>query len=55
MPPHADRWWVKITDFGVTKRIYEWPSGTSTANGTPTYIPPEMQILFSDQCFAADI
>jgi serine/threonine protein kinase len=61
MPPDRD-WWVKITDFGISKRIDEGSSGKSTLKGTPAYIPPEMQKLFSGQRaigavdpFAADI
>lgn len=38
-PP--SQWWVKLADFGISKRIEE-ASGGSTLHGTPGYIAPEL-------------
>ncbi|OOQ87235.1 hypothetical protein PEBR_18173 [Penicillium brasilianum] len=38
-PP--SQWWVKLADFGISKRIEE-ASGGSTIHGTPGYIAPEL-------------
>ncbi|CEO60026.1 hypothetical protein PMG11_04669 [Penicillium brasilianum] len=38
-PP--SQWWVKLADFGISKRIEE-ASGGSTLHGTLGYIAPEL-------------
>ncbi|CAI7613637.1 unnamed protein product [Penicillium bialowiezense] len=38
-PPRT--WWVKLSDFGLSKRI-ENESGTRTLKGTPGYMAPEL-------------
>lgn len=37
--PHI--WWVKVADFGISKRAKE-ASGMTTLMGTPEYMTPEM-------------
>ncbi|CAI7591897.1 unnamed protein product [Penicillium glandicola] len=39
-PP--DDWWVKIADFGISKRIEDGLGKTTTMKGTPGYIAPEL-------------
>ncbi|KAK1143695.1 hypothetical protein N8T08_006095 [Aspergillus melleus] len=39
-PP--DEWWVKIADFGISKRIEDEAGGSSTLKGTLGYIAPEL-------------
>ncbi|KAF3927118.1 hypothetical protein AA313_de0208822 [Arthrobotrys entomopaga] len=39
-PP--SRWWVKIGDFGLSKRIEETLGISSTVKGTPAFMPPEL-------------
>lgn len=39
-PP--DRWWVKISDFGISKRIGESTEEYSTFKGTFAYMAPEL-------------
>ncbi|KAH8431091.1 uncharacterized protein LDX57_008752 [Aspergillus melleus] len=39
-PP--DEWWVKIADFGISKRIEDEVGGSSTLKGTLGYIAPEL-------------
>ncbi len=44
----APQWWIKIGDFGISKRIRE-QSGMQTMVGTPTYIAPEIfPFMFTD-------
>jgi serine/threonine protein kinase len=40
MPPEP--WWVKITDFGISKRIEDSLGAPSTVRGTPQFIAPEL-------------
>ncbi|OCK79014.1 kinase-like protein [Lepidopterella palustris CBS 459.81] len=40
IPPEP--WWVKITDFGISKRIEESLGVPSTMRGTPHFIAPEI-------------
>jgi WD40 repeat protein len=35
-------WWVKIADFGISKRIGEEVAKSTTMKGTPGYIAPEL-------------
>ena len=52
-PP--DEWWVKIADFGISKRIKEG-FGRSTVVGTPGYMAPELHGFIEQGCpYAADI
>ncbi|OKP13338.1 Rho-GTPase-activating protein 5 [Penicillium subrubescens] len=39
-PP--DEWWIKIADFGISKRIEDGHGQTSTLRGTPGYVAPEI-------------
>ncbi|KAJ5692033.1 Tetratricopeptide-like helical [Penicillium macrosclerotiorum] len=39
-PP--DEWWIKLADFGITKRIEEDHGQVSTVKGTPKYCAPEI-------------
>ncbi|KAJ5186705.1 Tetratricopeptide-like helical [Penicillium cf. viridicatum] len=40
-PPH--KWWIKLADFGITKRIEEsHGQPTTTLQGTPEYFAPEI-------------
>jgi serine/threonine protein kinase len=43
-PPHGE-WWIKIGDFGITKRIQEEEQGpiSSTMKGTLRYMAPELR------------
>ncbi|KAK0649170.1 kinase-like domain-containing protein [Cercophora newfieldiana] len=38
-------WWVKIADFGITKRVHE-ATGLTTVVGTPAYMAPEIQGIY---------
>ncbi|KAJ5159252.1 Tetratricopeptide-like helical [Penicillium coprophilum] len=38
-PP--DKWWIKLADFGITKRIDENHGKSTTITGTPRYFAPE--------------
>ncbi|ENH68003.1 Ankyrin repeat domain-containing protein 50 [Fusarium oxysporum f. sp. cubense race 1] len=35
-------WWVKLADFGVSKRLGTETTGTTLAPGTPSYMAPEL-------------
>lgn len=39
-PP--DPWWVKLSDFGISKRVADDPWGLSTTKGTLAYMAPEL-------------
>ncbi|CAP92761.1 Calcium/calmodulin-dependent protein kinase type [Penicillium chrysogenum] len=39
-PP--DKWWIKLADFGITKRIEESHGQSTTIKGTPRYFAPEI-------------
>ncbi|KAL9047360.1 MAG: hypothetical protein Q9214_000044 [Letrouitia sp. 1 TL-2023] len=39
-PP--DPWWVKLSDFGISKRVADNPWGLSTTKGTLAYMAPEL-------------
>ncbi|RSM09569.1 hypothetical protein CDV31_007675 [Fusarium ambrosium] len=50
-PP--DNWWVKICDFGVSKRAEDdSPSTATTVVGTPGFMPPEILGFSPDPCRA---
>ncbi|KAJ5602439.1 hypothetical protein N7537_005395 [Penicillium hordei] len=53
----ADEWWIKISDFGISKRIEAAAPGASTIlRGTPGYIAPEVYGLIKRGApFASDI
>ncbi|KAH7252920.1 kinase-like domain-containing protein [Fusarium solani] len=38
------RWWVKLADFGITKRLEAGTSGSTRRNGTLLYMAPELLI-----------
>ncbi|KAK7211502.1 hypothetical protein V2G26_018680 [Clonostachys chloroleuca] len=38
----APSWWVKLADFGLSKRNGVGANNTTTAKGTPNYMPPEL-------------
>ncbi|KAJ6127856.1 hypothetical protein N7471_009073 [Penicillium samsonianum] len=53
-PP--DDWWVKIADFGISKRIEDDLGKSTTMKGTPGYIAPELyEFTQSDSPYAVDI
>ncbi|KAJ5358988.1 Tetratricopeptide-like helical [Penicillium cataractarum] len=39
-PP--EEWWIKLADFGITKRIEESYGQSTTLKGTPRYLAPEI-------------
>ena len=44
-------WWVKIGDFGISKRLYYDGNGAHTVIGTPDYLAPEISmpdVLYAD-------
>ncbi|CAI7606307.1 unnamed protein product [Penicillium bialowiezense] len=41
-PP--DKWWVKIGDFGISKRVGRGATELRTINGTPGFIAPEIAL-----------
>ena len=47
-------WWVKIGDFGISKRAEEGLTALRTLNGTPGFLAPELLAqfgLFDDSDF----
>ncbi|KAJ5278432.1 hypothetical protein N7524_004585 [Penicillium chrysogenum] len=53
-PP--DDWWVKIADFGITKRIEDRLAKSTTLKGTPGYIAPELyEFTQGGTAYALDI
>ena len=42
MKSRAPHWWVKIGDFGISKRIEESRKQTATIVGTPGFMAPEL-------------
>ncbi|CAG8015659.1 unnamed protein product [Penicillium olsonii] len=49
-PP--DKWWVKIGDFGISKRVGGGATALRTINGTPGFIAPEVALR---QLFEVDV
>ncbi len=41
LPPQRD-WWVKLSDFGISKRIEGSTAMLSSVKGTPQYMAPEL-------------
>jgi serine/threonine protein kinase len=41
-PPQQRNWWVKLSDFGISKRIEGSAAMLSTVKGTPQYMAPEL-------------
>lgn len=41
-------WWVKIGDFGISKRVSNNETSLQTATGTPHYLAPEVYHYVSD-------
>ncbi|KAJ5521021.1 hypothetical protein N7463_001474 [Penicillium fimorum] len=53
-PP--DDWWVKIADFGISKRIEDGLEQSTTMKGTKGYIAPELyKLTQSGTPYAADV
>ena len=44
-----DPWWVKIGDFGISKRNEEAREPISTIKGTSGYMTPELQELLGNE------
>ncbi|RYP42274.1 hypothetical protein DL767_000438 [Monosporascus sp. MG133] len=40
--PPTDHWWVKICDFGLSKRIEDAEGGSAAVKGTPGFLAPEL-------------
>ncbi|ORY03420.1 kinase-like domain-containing protein [Clohesyomyces aquaticus] len=60
LPPQ--NWWVKLADFGISKRVEDCTTGPSTKKGTAGFVPPEFhgftpsgEDTASDPPFSADI
>jgi serine/threonine protein kinase len=54
----SPQWWVKIADFGISKRINSDQTALRTRIGTPRYLAPEVEddeLLDSDYTQAVDI
>jgi serine/threonine protein kinase len=43
MPPQSKRWWVKIGDFGISKRVKNEDTAFRTQTGTQYFQAPEIQ------------
>ncbi|KAJ5906473.1 Tetratricopeptide-like helical [Penicillium subrubescens] len=53
-PPHD--WWIKLADFGITKRVEEGRGQTTTITGTPRYFAPEIWGFSKrENAYASDI
>ncbi|KAJ5371186.1 uncharacterized protein N7496_007278 [Penicillium cataractarum] len=53
-PP--DEWWIKIADFGISKRIEDGHGQASTLRGTPGYVAPELyRFIERGSPYATDI
>ncbi|SCV49926.1 related to Ca2+/calmodulin-dependent protein kinase Ibeta2 [Fusarium fujikuroi] len=53
-------WWVKLADFGISKKLGAETTGTTLAPGTPLYMAPELlqynsQSILAENYFKADI
>ena len=42
-PPQSERWWVKIGDFGISKRVRNEDTALRTQTGTPHFQAPEIR------------
>lgn len=47
-PPQSERWWVKIGDFGISKRVKNEDTALRTQTGTPYFQAPEIQGFIYD-------
>jgi serine/threonine protein kinase len=45
----APVWWVKIGDFGISKRVSNDETALQTATGTPHYLAPEVRHYVRDK------
>ncbi|KAH6870970.1 kinase-like domain-containing protein [Thelonectria olida] len=48
MPTEPGSWWVKLSDFGISKRLEAATSSASTVIGTEEYMAPELLSHLSD-------
>ncbi|KAI1013768.1 hypothetical protein LB503_010636 [Fusarium chuoi] len=53
-------WWVKLADFGISKKLGAETTGTTLAPGTPLYMAPELlqydsRSILTENYFKADI
>ncbi|RKL33071.1 hypothetical protein BFJ72_g10087 [Fusarium proliferatum] len=53
-------WWVKLADFGISKKLGAETTGTTLAPGTPLYMAPELlqydsRSILAENYFKADI
>ncbi|KAL1858173.1 hypothetical protein Daus18300_010055 [Diaporthe australafricana] len=53
-PPERRKWWVKLSDFGISKRIEESAYVQSTIKGTPPYMAPELVFYQRGSCSPID-
>jgi len=53
-PPQSERWWVKIGDFGISKRVVNEDTILRTCIGTQLFLAPEVQgfVDYDDELFA---
>ncbi|SPJ83642.1 uncharacterized protein FTOL_10158 [Fusarium torulosum] len=47
-------WWIKLADFGLSKRVISDPNHTDFAMGTPGYIAPELYDTDQRRCSTRD-
>ncbi|KAJ6094272.1 Tetratricopeptide-like helical [Penicillium canescens] len=53
-PP--EEWWIKLSDFGISKRVEESPVFSVTLQGTPGYMAPELwRLSTKGSPYATDI
>ncbi|KAF5586650.1 CAMK kinase [Fusarium pseudoanthophilum] len=53
-------WWVKLADFGISKKLGMETTGTTLASGTPLYMAPELlqydsRSILTEDYFKADV
>ncbi|PNP79218.1 hypothetical protein FNYG_07294 [Fusarium nygamai] len=53
-------WWVKLADFGISKKLGAETTGTTLASGTPLYMAPELlqydsRSILTEDYFKADV
>nr|CEG02322.1 unnamed protein product [Fusarium pseudograminearum CS3220] len=50
----AAEWWIKLADFGLSKRVIADPNNTNFPIGTPGYIAPELYDTDWRRCLTRD-